>query len=102
MIFANDCGQPGLKGLQARVHCLERLQLRSPPLSFAQRARWTAIRDSYARRLAKVHKEKTVGVVFIGKINGVLKALGDKYQGDSKFNKKKDCGGDAKAFASFF
>jgi hypothetical protein len=102
VISANDCGEPGLKGLQARVNCLERLQLRSPPLSFAQRARWTAIRDGYARRLAKVHKEKTVGVVFIGKINGVLKALGDKYKGESKFNKKKDCGGDAKAFASFF
>jgi hypothetical protein len=99
---AFECGQPKLKGLQARVACLERLMLRSPPLSFAQRARWKAVRDGYAGRLAKVHKLGTVGIVFIGHINDVLKALGDQYQGASKFNKKKDCGGDAAAFAAFF
>jgi hypothetical protein len=101
VISAKDCGQPKLKGLQSRVACLERLMLRSPPLSFAQRARWTAIRDGYAARMAKMHKGETVGVVFIGKINDVLKALGDKYQGVTTHNKKKDCGGDANAFAAF-
>lgn len=102
VVSAADCAQPGHKGFKARVDCLERLKLRCPPLPFAARVRWADVRDAYSRRMAKMYKEKSVGPAFIDKINHVLKKLGEHYQGISKFNKVKGCGGNPEAFAAFF
>ena len=52
--------------------------------------------------MAMLHKDKTVGLVFISKINDVLKGLGCHYKGNSKFNKKEGCGGDVGALSFFF
>jgi hypothetical protein len=102
VVTSSSCSAPGNKGLKARVDTLERLKMRSPPLTWPERVRWGAVRDGYSKRLAKLHKDKTVGLVFISKINDVLKGLGCHYKGNSKFNKKEGCGGDADAFSKFF
>jgi hypothetical protein len=102
VVTAADCAQPGNKGFKARVDCLERLKLRCPPLVFAARVRWPEVRDAYARRIAKTHKDKSVGPAFLNKINDVLKELGEHYQGATKFNKVKGCGGNPEAFKVFF
>jgi hypothetical protein len=102
VVCANSCAEPGNKGLKARVNALERLKLRSPPLPFAERIRWEAVRDVYAKWLAKKFKEKSVGPAFVNKLNEVLKGLGCHYKGNSKFNKKEGCGGDVSAFQKFF
>jgi hypothetical protein len=102
VVTSLSCSAPGNKGLKARVDTLERLKMRSPPLTWPERVRWGAVRDGYSKRLAKLHKDKTVGLVFISKINDVLKGLGCHYKGNSKFNKKEGCGGDADAFSKFF
>ena len=86
---AEQCGQgKNWKSRAAKAHrldCLNRLKLRSPPLSLAMEAVWPSRRDAYATCVAERHKEAT-GVEFIRKINNLLKDLGKHYGGPTKYN----------------
>ena len=96
---AKDCGQDGGPGLRARIACLERLKMRSPPLNFEDEARWLSVRDAYCakfRRVKGLYKDINIGVPFIGEINAVLEELAELYKGPSKFNTGDKKGGDKK------
>ena len=102
---AKDCGGKGGEGFRVRVRCLERLKLRSPPLSFEHEARWQSVRDTFCqkyKRAKKLEGDVDIGAVFISDINKVLSQLVEHYQGASKFNASGQTGGDAGAFNSFF
>ena len=61
--------------LQARIDCLDRLRLRSPPLPDLWSVRWPDLRHDYAIHIGRKFGKST-GVEFITRINNVLKSLG--------------------------
>ena len=84
---------------------MERLKLRSPKLTFADEARWTAVRDAYCskfRKAKKLWKGVNIGVVFVEEINVVLSELVEHYEGPTKFNTGGKTGGDPNAFHTYF
>ena len=63
------------KYLQARIDCLERLRLRSPPLPDLWSVRWPDLRRDYAIFVGRKFGKST-GVEFITRINNVSTGLG--------------------------
>lgn len=100
-----EVGQPGAKGLKARIDALERLKLGSPKLHWSREARWVTVRDAYAAyvpiRFRFEGGEKSMGVDFVKQLCKLLKELGPYYKGPSEF-KKPGMAGSAEAFAVFF
>ena len=74
--------------LHARIDCLERLYVRSPPLplSLAGRDAWVRFRNSWAKIAAEKYGEKT-GLTFMHGINDCLEQLGGYYAGKTDSNK---------------
>ena len=74
--------------LHARIDCLERLYVRSPPLplSFGGRDAWVRFRNSWAKIAAEKYGEKT-GLTFMHGINDCLEQLGGYYAGKTDINK---------------
>ena len=84
---------------------MERLRLRAPPLPFEENARWTEVRNAYAKDFAAKYKGYVAGAVgpaFVKLINGVLEALGEHYTGGTEFKAAGKKGGDPGAFGAFF
>ena len=101
---SEECGAAGPKGLQARIRCLERLKLRSPPLPDRYEVEWTVTRDWYAKNFGKLRGLKngvSLGFNFLTEVNDVLKALREHYKGKSSFNRDGATGGDRTAFEAF-
>ncbi len=64
-INAGDCGQGkknagGQTGKSKRIQALERLKLGSPSLALEDESRWVVVRNAYAEKVGKDHKEKSV------------------------------------------
>lgn len=91
----------GVAGTKVRRECLDRLKLRSPPLSFANEARWREVRDEYIRRSEKMNKKGTVGPYLTARIKACITGLGCHWGGGGK-GKAKPVEGDPAAFNVFF
>ena len=98
---AENTGNLGKAGLAARVGCLERLHVRSPPLPFAEEASWVKVRDAYALHLPREFPHG-LGAEFIKMVNELLQALGTHYKSPTKFNTKVGVYGNPEAFRTFF
>ena len=84
------------KYLQARIDCLDRLRLRSPPLTDLWSVRWPDLRRDYAIYIGRKFGNST-GVQFITRINDVIKSLGSHLTNAAPGKK----GGDKDAFFQF-
>ena len=97
-----ECGQGKhfgrLQEVKNRRECLERLKLRSPPLSFSDEVLWKQVSQFYSVKIGKDHELGT-GIAFLKKVNAVLVGLGEHLVGTLKH---KESGGDPEAFAKFF
>ena len=84
------------KYLQARIDCLDRLRLRSPPLPDLWSVRWPDLRRDYAIYIGRKFGNST-GLQFITRINDVIKSLGSHFTNAAPGEK----GGDKDAFFQF-
>ena len=104
---AEATGKPGTAGRNERQLCLERLKIRSPPLTFQDEFNWLLVRNAYTdatvfRKAQKLTKSANVGPEFIQEVNHVLKKLGEHYSGPTRYNEGGRTGGSATAFVELF
>ena len=95
VVSAAEAAQPVASVAKFRAQIWERIKLRSPPLSFAEEARWPQVRDDWAKMQPKIHTIAGVAChAFIELVNKVLERLGSYYTGVSNGNKGDATGGD--------
>jgi hypothetical protein len=70
-----DCVGTAAKAVKTRANLLERLQLRSPPLSFEEQARWPRVRDRVAVQYG-VKYGVLAGERILEHVRDVIKKLG--------------------------
>ena len=97
-------------GLAARVLCLERLKLYSPPLDLEREVGWEGLKKEIARKefffkCEGLSARASIGHAFVGEVDRVVKELKEFYTGPATWNKKAKArlvGGDPDAFVKFF
>ena len=103
VVSAAEAAQPVASVAKFRAQIWERIKLRSPPLSFAEEARWPQVRDDWAKMQPKIHTIAGVAChAVIELVNKVLERLGSYYTGVSNGNKGDATGGDPEALAKLF
>ncbi len=91
----------GKDGTKVRKDCLDRLKLRSPPLSASRELRWAGVSDAYIRRLENVYKKGLVGPFLLARVKSCVAKLGCHWMGFAK-DKVKPVAGDLAGFASYY
>ena len=77
------------------------MKLRCPALPLASEAKWAHVRGEYAAVFPHTLSHKNVGLAFVQTLQGLLKAIGEHYKGESLLS-KPGSGGNVKAFEAFF
>jgi hypothetical protein len=91
----------GKEGTKVRRDCLDRLKLRSPPLSAVRELQWAGVRDAYIRRLEHMYKKGLVGPFLLARVKSCVAALGCHWAGGAK-DKAKPVGGDPLRFLTYY